>query len=64
MAEEFAGDAGWSAEARLAGLVHDLGKYGDLFQRLLELLGDESAASVLRSITQRIIHDDLKGSKP
>lgn len=40
MAEGFAGDARWSAEARLAGLLHDLGKYGDLFQRRLE--GKES----------------------
>ena len=36
MAEGFAGDARWSSEASLAGLLHDLGKYGDLFQRRLE----------------------------
>lgn len=30
----------WAAEARLAGLLHDLGKYGELFQRRLR--GDES----------------------
>jgi hypothetical protein len=26
----------WADEARLAGLLHDLGKYGDLFQRRLQ----------------------------
>ncbi len=40
MAEEFAGDISWRSEAGLAGLLHDLGKYGDLFQRRLE--GKES----------------------
>jgi hypothetical protein len=27
-----AGSAPWAAEANLAGLLHDIGKYGDLFQ--------------------------------
>jgi CRISPR-associated endonuclease/helicase Cas3 len=36
----FARDERWTEEALFAGLVHDLGKYGDLFQRRLE--GEES----------------------
>jgi len=35
-----AGTAKWAEEARLAGLLHDLGKYGDAFQRRLQ--GKES----------------------
>lgn len=34
-AEKFAEKTSWSAEARLAGLLHDLGKYADLFQSRL-----------------------------
>ena len=36
----FAGPAPWSGEAALAGRLHDLGKYGERFQR--RLLGQES----------------------
>ncbi len=35
LAADFAGNAGWRDEARLAGLLHDLGKYADLFQARL-----------------------------
>ncbi|WP_198322783.1 MULTISPECIES: CRISPR-associated helicase Cas3' [Methylococcus] len=35
LAGEFAGGAPWADEARLAGLLHDLGKYGDRFQARL-----------------------------
>ena len=35
LAAGFAGDAGWRDEANLAGLLHDLGKYADRFQRRL-----------------------------
>lgn len=35
-AAEFAEPCGAAEEARIAGLLHDLGKYGDLFQRRLE----------------------------
>lgn len=35
LAEEFAGKAWWKDEAALAGLLHDLGKYADLFQARL-----------------------------
>jgi hypothetical protein len=31
----FAGVAPWAGEAQLAGLLHDLGKYGDRFQARL-----------------------------
>ncbi len=34
-AEEFAGTAWWREEAALSGLLHDLGKYADLFQARL-----------------------------
>jgi CRISPR-associated endonuclease/helicase Cas3 len=34
-AAAMAGDWPWAEEARLAGLLHDLGKYGDPFQRRL-----------------------------
>lgn len=34
-AEKFADSLGMEQEAKLAGLLHDLGKYGDLFQRRL-----------------------------
>jgi len=34
-ASEFAGKATWSGEATLAGFLHDLGKYADLFQARL-----------------------------
>jgi CRISPR-associated endonuclease/helicase Cas3 len=36
LAGEFAEPAGLAEEARLAGLLHDLGKYGDRFQNRLE----------------------------
>ena len=36
MAANFAGDNAWREEARLAGLLHDLGKYGELFQNRLK----------------------------
>ncbi len=35
LAAQFAGSAGWKEEALLAGLLHDLGKYGDRFQARL-----------------------------
>lgn len=35
-AAEYAAAFGAEKEARLAGLLHDLGKYGDLFQRRLK----------------------------
>jgi CRISPR-associated endonuclease/helicase Cas3 len=35
IAGEHAGDAAWRHEAELAGKLHDLGKYGDLFQKRL-----------------------------
>jgi CRISPR-associated endonuclease/helicase Cas3 len=35
LATEFAGKSSWSEEATLAGLLHDLGKYADLFQARL-----------------------------
>jgi len=35
LATEFAGETSWSGEATLAGLLHDLGKYADLFQARL-----------------------------
>lgn len=35
LAGKFAGMATWAEEARLAGLLHDLGKYGDRFQARL-----------------------------
>jgi len=35
-ADQYAGAIGASDEARVAGLLHDLGKYGELFQRRLE----------------------------
>lgn len=35
LAGEFAGPAAWAEEARLAGLLHDLGKYADRFQARL-----------------------------
>lgn len=35
LAERYAGAVAWAEEARLAGLLHDLGKYGDAFQRRL-----------------------------
>ncbi len=34
-AEKFAEKTGWNSEARLAGLLHDLGKYADTFQARL-----------------------------
>lgn len=36
LAKEHAGAAPWSDEATLAGLLHDLGKYGERFQARLE----------------------------
>lgn len=36
LAERFAQTIGCEAEARLTGLLHDLGKYGDRFQKRLE----------------------------
>lgn len=35
LATEFAGKSSWSGEATLASLLHDLGKYADLFQARL-----------------------------
>ncbi len=35
LAEKFFGDRAGAEEAALAGLLHDLGKYGDLFQKRL-----------------------------
>lgn len=35
LAREFAATTPWADEARLSGLLHDLGKYGDLFQARL-----------------------------
>jgi CRISPR-associated endonuclease/helicase Cas3 len=40
IAGEHAGTAAWRHEAELAGKIHDLGKYGDLFQKRLD--GTES----------------------
>lgn len=40
IADEFAGQTSWKSEAALAGFLHDLGKYGDLFQARLR--GEES----------------------
>lgn len=40
LAEKHSANTPWAKEARLAGLLHDLGKYGDAFQRRLE--GKES----------------------
>ena len=40
LSEEYTAKTPWAAEARLAGLLHDLGKYGDAFRRRLE--GKES----------------------
>jgi len=40
LSEGLTANTPWAAEARLAGLLHDLGKYGDAFQRRLE--GKES----------------------
>ena len=39
-AAEYAEAFGTSEEAMIAGLLHDLGKYGDLFQRRLEGKGN------------------------
>ena len=36
LAQGFAGAVAWAEEARLSGLLHDLGKYADRFQRRLE----------------------------
>lgn len=36
LAEKHSATTPWAEEARLAGLLHDLGKYGDAFQRRLE----------------------------
>jgi len=36
LASEFLQGLPWQEDARLAGLLHDLGKYGDLFQRRLQ----------------------------
>ncbi len=38
--KEYAGEASWAQEALLAGILHDLGKYADLFQARLR--GEES----------------------
>ncbi len=40
LAEKFSSSMNWSNEAQLAGLLHDLGKFGDLFQARLR--GEES----------------------
>ncbi|MES1192185.1 MAG: CRISPR-associated helicase Cas3' [Steroidobacter sp.] len=40
LAESFAENSRWKAEAMSAGLLHDLGKYGDLFQARLR--GEEA----------------------
>ncbi len=36
IANSFAGLANWASEVKLAGLLHDLGKYGDRFQARLQ----------------------------
>lgn len=36
LAYQFAGESPWSSEATVAGLLHDLGKYADLFQLRLQ----------------------------
>jgi CRISPR-associated helicase Cas3/CRISPR-associated endonuclease Cas3-HD len=36
LAQSFSGAAPWASETELAGLLHDLGKYADRFQRRLE----------------------------
>ncbi|NMM29307.1 MAG: CRISPR-associated helicase Cas3' [Glaciimonas sp.] len=36
IAHSFAGLANWASEVKLAGLLHDLGKYGDRFQARLQ----------------------------
>jgi CRISPR-associated helicase Cas3/CRISPR-associated endonuclease Cas3-HD len=36
LASKFVGPSAFEQEARLAGLLHDVGKYGDLFQRRLQ----------------------------
>ena len=38
--KKYAGDTSWTQEALLAGMLHDLGKYADLFQARLR--GEES----------------------
>jgi CRISPR-associated helicase Cas3/CRISPR-associated endonuclease Cas3-HD len=59
IAGEFAEASGFGEEARLAGLLHDLGKYGDRFQRRLE--GEEqgldhwSAGAWLACIEHRAV---------
>lgn len=40
LAKAFASESAWRDEAHLAGLLHDLGKYADRFQRRLH--GEES----------------------
>lgn len=40
LARDFAAEIPWSGEAALAGMLHDIGKYGDLFQARLR--GEES----------------------
>ena len=40
LAKTFAGESAWREEAHLAGLLHDLGKYADRFQRRLR--GEDS----------------------
>ena len=34
--KKYAGDTSWTQEALLAGMLHDLGKYADLFQARLD----------------------------
>ncbi|MGH8603914.1 MAG: CRISPR-associated endonuclease Cas3'', partial [Gammaproteobacteria bacterium] len=36
LAQQFVADREWASEAALAGMLHDLGKYGDRFQARLQ----------------------------
>jgi len=58
LAAAFAGQAPWSEEAYLAGLIHDLGKYADLFQARLrgEASGlDHWSPGVLDALEQHAV---------
>lgn len=54
IAQAFAGSRPWRDEAGFAGLAHDVGKYGDLFQRRLEGLEaglDHWSAGAILAVT-------------